>query len=155
MQVLTVTTIGQIMAWMLRDEKKEFSKRLHIALESSGASGGGRHRPYTQESVGKMFGVSQKGARKWLKGEGFPKTEQCIAIAKKLDVALEWLMTGKGPMRMTNPGVEAASMAEAVLDVWMMMSPEVQQEWLDFGQWLLDKRKEKKNPKEQTARARP
>ena len=154
MQVLTVTSIGQIMAWMLRDEKKEFSKRLHIALESSGVNGGGRHRPYTQESVGKMFGVGQKGARKWLKGEGLPKMEQCIAIARKLDVALEWLMTGRGPMRMTNPGVEAASMAEAVLDVWMAMSPEVQQEWLDFGQWLLDKRNEKKKPKEQKARVR-
>ena len=141
------------MAGMLRDEKKEFSKRLHIALESSRA-GGGRRRPYTQESVGRIFGVSQKGARKWLKGEGLPKMEQCIVIAKKLDVAIEWLMKGEGPMRMTNPGVKAASMAEAVLEIWMMMPPEVQQEWLDFGQFLLDKRKEKKKPKEQKARVR-
>lgn len=50
-----------------------------------------------QSVVGKQFGVSQKGARKWLEGEGFPSIEKMIKIAKWGDVAFEWLATGRGP----------------------------------------------------------
>ena len=51
-----------------------------------------------QVIVGKMFGVSQKGARKWLEGEAIPDTKRIPEIAKKLGVRGEWLLTGMGSM---------------------------------------------------------
>lgn len=52
-----------------------------------------------QVTLAKIFGVSQKGARKWLEGEGFPTTETAIKIATWAGVQFEWLMTGRMPKR--------------------------------------------------------
>lgn len=40
------------------------------------------------------FNVSQKAARKWLEGEGFPKTERILQIARKLGASENWLLNG-------------------------------------------------------------
>lgn len=84
------------------DEKVEFSRRLNEALDESPLEvprkGDGR-----QVLVSRIFGVDQKGARKWLESEGFPKMERCITIAKKLEVSVEWLLTGRGSKRMVDP----------------------------------------------------
>lgn len=45
-----------------------------------------------------MFGVSQKGASKWLEGLSFPDTKRIAAIAARLQVNVEWLMAGKEPI---------------------------------------------------------
>ena len=49
-----------------------------------------------------MFGVSQKGARKWLEGEAIPATARLGGIATKLSVNFEWLMSGTGPQSTGN-----------------------------------------------------
>lgn len=43
-----------------------------------------------------MFGVSQKGARKWLEAEAIPDTKRIPQIADRLGVTAEWLLTGRG-----------------------------------------------------------
>ncbi len=84
------------------DPKEEFARRLNAALDAAGVPPKGRGR---QVTVAKMFGVSQKGARKWLVGEALPTTKRIALIAKRLGVRGEWLLTGQGPMR---PGGEDA-----------------------------------------------
>ncbi len=74
------------------DEKEAFANRLNQALNDSGYPVKGENR---QAIVGKIFGVTQKAARKWLEGEGMPTLERCIIISKQLDVNFEWLMTGR------------------------------------------------------------
>lgn len=78
---------------MQHGTKQQFADRLNELLDDSGVPRkfGGR-----QGIVGKMFGVGQKGARKWLEGEGLPKLETCIEMATRFGVHLEWLMTGRG-----------------------------------------------------------
>lgn len=84
---LRTTILGRM------DEKAAFSKRLNEICDDKDVPPKGENR---QSTLGKKFGVSQKGARKWLEGEGFPSIEKLIAIAKWGDIAFEWLVTGRG-----------------------------------------------------------
>ena len=74
-----------------------------------------------QSAVGKLFSVSQKGARKWLEGEGWPTRDNLIAIAKWAGVHIEWLETGRGPKRLE----------------YVKVRPKVQQ-LTEFGERLSD-----------------
>lgn len=71
----------------------EFSARLNSALDIARVPDKNQGR---QLAVAKMFGVSQKGARKWLEGEGLPEAWRWDAIATRLNVRAEWLFFGRG-----------------------------------------------------------
>ncbi len=88
-----------------KDEKLEFSRRLHEACDSAGIpSGRGR-----RVELAKMFRVSGEAARKWLSGESIPDTKRLPEIARRLNVRGEWLLTGQGPMRPEGGGHVNAS----------------------------------------------
>lgn len=100
------------------DTKTSFSQRLNVALDEAGVPPKGSGR---QIAVAKMFGVSQKGARKWLEGEAIPDTKRLPEIARKLGVQGEWLLTGQGARRnktsdelneSRTPGVNAFPIAD-------------------------------------------
>lgn len=116
------------------NNKRLFAARLNEALDTSGLEvppkGKGR-----QEFVRRMFGVSQKGARKWLEAEGFPTLEKAVEIAKRLSVSIEWLLTGRGDKRIMQhaPNTQAAS----VLDLWHSMPPHLQEQWVKYGEFLI------------------
>jgi phage repressor protein C with HTH and peptisase S24 domain len=76
------------------DERQAFSARLNQALDAAGVPPKTQGR---QTAVGKMFGVTQKGARKWLEAEAIPETKRLPQIAAKLAVSVEWLLTGRPP----------------------------------------------------------
>lgn len=78
---------------MRETEKTAFSQRLNIVADMLSIPPKGENR---QKLLGRMFGVSQEAARKWLAGEGLPQMEKCIEIAKKACVSIEWLLTGRG-----------------------------------------------------------
>lgn len=86
-------TVGAMLAV---DPRVLFARRLNEALDGAGVPEKGKGR---QVKVAKMFGVSQKGARKWLEGEAIPNTKRIAQIAARLEVAGEWLLTGQGEMR--------------------------------------------------------
>lgn len=96
-----------------RDIKREFAARLNQVCDELGIPPKFKNR---QAQVGKLFGVSQEGARKWLEAEGLPKFDTCIAMALRFNVAVEWLLTGRGAKRVgekprlafTHEEVEAA-----------------------------------------------
>lgn len=78
---------------MSNNLKIEFSQRMNYVADKLKIPPKGKNR---QSVIGKLFGVSQEAARKWLEGESIPKNETCIEIALKADVSFEWLMTGRG-----------------------------------------------------------
>lgn len=77
------------------EDKISFSKRLDHALDLYGVPPKGKGR---QVTVGKMFNVSQKAANKWLEGISLPDTMRIAIIAEKLNVNVEWLTYGTGPI---------------------------------------------------------
>ncbi|WP_422460284.1 MULTISPECIES: helix-turn-helix domain-containing protein [unclassified Endozoicomonas] len=74
------------------DERSEFSRRLNEALDNIGFPAKGKGR---QMELGKLFGISQHAARKWLEGEAIPHTKRLPDIADKLKVNAEWLLSGR------------------------------------------------------------
>lgn len=77
------------------EDRLAFSKRLDHALDLFGIPPKGKGR---QVQVGKLFGVSQKAASKWLEGLSLPDTMRIAVIAEKLKVNVEWLTYGSGPI---------------------------------------------------------
>ena len=73
----------------------EFSQRLNQVADLLKVPPVGKNR---QSVMGKMFGVSQEAARKWLSGEGMPQLAKCIEICNKANISIDWLLTGKGQM---------------------------------------------------------
>jgi transcriptional regulator with XRE-family HTH domain len=74
--------------------RREFSERLNEALDDMGVPTKDLGR---QTTAARLFGVSQKGVRKWLEGEGLPHTKRISKIANKVNVRQEWLLFGLGP----------------------------------------------------------
>lgn len=111
-----------------------FAARLNEAIDSSGLrvplKGRGR-----QQAVGDLFGVSQKGARKWLEAEGFPTLEKAVEIARRLDVSIEWLLTGRGEKRIMHQ--QGNTQAAAVLEMWHSLPPHLREQWYRYGEFLI------------------
>lgn len=81
--------------------KGSFAGRLNELCDDHGLPPKGKGR---QVDVARMFDVSQKGARKWLEGEGLPTLEKTIEIAQRFGVQTEWLLTGRGDKFITETG---------------------------------------------------
>jgi len=69
--------------------KEEFAKRINKAMDDKNYPLRGRARVLSRE-----FGVSDKGAGKWLKGEAIPETSKIPLLADFLGVSAEWLLNG-------------------------------------------------------------
>lgn len=111
----------------------DFATRINEVCDDMGVPPKGQAR---QSTLAKIFDVSQKGARKWLEGEGFPEFRNCIRIALWADVNIEWLLTGRGPKR-GNLQVDcnATRIGEAITS----MAAEPQQAALDFIQYKIER----------------
>lgn len=72
-----------------------FAQRLNTALDRAGVAPKNQGR---QVIVGRMFGVTQKAARKWLEAEGLPDPKKWDRIASALNVRPDWLFYGRGQM---------------------------------------------------------
>jgi hypothetical protein len=77
------------------DEKKTFWQRLGEAHDHRFPDHG---KQMTQKDAGVLIGGPwpQSTAKKWKNG-GLPTMENAVALAEKLDVCVEWLLTGRGP----------------------------------------------------------
>lgn len=69
-----------------------FSLRMHEICDDMKLPRHGR-----QSALAGLFKVSQKGARKWLEAESFPRWEHIIRITEWAGITVEWLMSGRGP----------------------------------------------------------
>lgn len=71
-----------------------FSSRLNELLDARDFPPKQRGR---QVALAKVVGLSQKGVRKWLEGEGMPELVRIIELAVKFQCHVEWLAAGRGP----------------------------------------------------------
>ena len=77
--------------------KQAFAERLHEAMDAQGYSKRGRARVLSKE-----FGVSDKGAGKWLNGEAIPETSKIPVLAQFLKTNAEWLLSGSSSAEFDN-----------------------------------------------------
>ena len=78
---------------------RNFARRLHVACDHVQLpKGRGR-----ATALGTMMGVSYKGAGKWLDGGGMPDMGHASGLATVLGVSFEWLMTGRGVLKVARP----------------------------------------------------
>lgn len=90
---------------MKPSHKNLFARRLNLLLDKRGFAPKGEGR---QSKLATLIGVSPKGARRWLEGEGLPSPEKLNVLVEKLACNYEWLARGRGePWEM----VEVAPMA--------------------------------------------
>ncbi len=76
--------------------KQGFAKRFNAALDNIGIPPKYKGR---EKATAKLFGVSQKGARKWIEGEALPKTSRLVSMVKPegpLKTTVEYLLRGAG-----------------------------------------------------------
>lgn len=74
----------------------ELGKRLNVALEAAGYTKT-RYKNLTVV-LSKLFAVEGSTVSDWRNGKKCPTMENAILIGEKLDVCVEWLLTGRGPM---------------------------------------------------------
>lgn len=71
----------------------EFSNRFRRLMNEQGWALDRR------EDVGKRLGVTGPAVTYWWNGDRLPTMSQAIVIATKMHCCVEWLLTGRGPMR--------------------------------------------------------
>lgn len=92
-----------------------FSERMNEVCDDMGVPPKGHNR---QATLGRLFKVTQKGARKWLVGEGYPKMSIAIEIAKWARINIQWLLMGEGPKK---PEIPYSEEALAIAKLWEEM----------------------------------
>ena len=78
--------------------KEEFAARLNLAMDKKNYPVRGRARILSKE-----FGVSDKGAGKWINGDAIPETSKIPLIAAFLGISAEWLLSGVGDIQPAQP----------------------------------------------------
>jgi DNA-binding XRE family transcriptional regulator len=95
-------------------EKKLFSERFVRALGESDL------REMTQKEQGKAFGVSGTTVHFWSAAKKMPDMPHAGVVAKTLGINIEWLLTGRGPMRLrddiSSQGIKLLSAFEGLPD---------------------------------------
>lgn len=92
-ELIVPFTFVTIEPMVTQDSKETFSARLNEALDDAGFTPKHQGR---QVALAKKYGVSQKGARKWLEGEAIPEFTRLAQIAIDFSVSIEWLALGRG-----------------------------------------------------------
>lgn len=81
----------------------EFAERFNRLLSQC------RDKPKTQKELGAWFGVSQPTVSEWKNGIKLPAMETAMVIAVRLGCCVEYLLTGRGPIK---PGMSADQISE-------------------------------------------
>ena len=126
---------------MYAPELQAFAARLNTLCDEPqyGVPAPGKGR---QVVLGKMFGVSQNAARKWLMAEGMPRQYMIERIAKHFRVNYEWLRTGRGPRR-SDEGITLVDTEEIkLIRRYRSMTEEERQTYLRMSEpWNEDRKK--------------
>jgi transcriptional regulator with XRE-family HTH domain len=92
--------------------KSEFGERLSFALSQSplGANGESPVNALTREMIRRGHDVTAMAVRKWLSGESIPSIERLADVALLANCSIDYLVHGKGPMRMTQESYNLLAM---------------------------------------------
>lgn len=106
---------------MSEDIKKSFWERVLEVLADRGVD---RDQ---QTTVAKMIGIKQPSVAEWLDG-GKPSMKNAIKLATKLEVCVEWLLTGRGDKRPVPPD----SSAQELWRIWQK-HPEIREQIASYA----------------------
>jgi DNA-binding XRE family transcriptional regulator len=105
-----------------------FRQRLEIAAQEKFG------REVRQVDIARMAGVKQPSVSLWNKKDGGPRLGIARQLAEKLDVCVEWLYTGRGPMR---PPPDDPVMRE-LLALWPHLNEGTRRDLLGFARIAAD-----------------
>lgn len=57
-----------------------------------------REKALSQEDLAELMGVSRQAVSKWEQGEGYPEMEKALLLSRRLNVSLDYLMSGETGM---------------------------------------------------------
>ena len=107
--------------------------------------------PKTQMELAKWLDYSQPMINYWLNGEKLPSMDTAIKISEKFGVRVEWLITGKGSIRID----EIKQPSSPLLDKFNQLCPEQQQIIELMVDQLSNKPKSSENKENKPLTARP
>lgn len=84
-----------------------------------------------QTAAAKMVGIKQPSVAGWKKG-GTPELKHVLVLARKLNVCVEWIYTGRGPKR---PGEGLPPDLGEIADFWERLPLEVRSEIVGFAKY--------------------
>lgn len=89
---------------MVADPKDAFAQRLQQALNAMGWL----HQRGVNKRIATALGLrSGEAVRKWMVGLSMPSMEHASALAKMLNVSVQWLMTGQGEAKIVESATNA------------------------------------------------
>lgn len=93
--------------------KQTFGQNFKRALAAS------EYAHYTNKALGAVFVVSTATISYWRNGVKLPDIDHAVEIARKLDVCVEWLLTGRGPRA---PKADYDSRLRDIVALWPKLS---------------------------------
>lgn len=85
----------------------------------------------TQKECAALLGITQPSVWEWASSNGSPSVENAIALGRKLNVCVEWILTEGGPKR---PGPPMEPAAQALWDVWARIPAEDRPQVVGFAE---------------------
>ena len=112
-------------------EKALFSERFRQALSAS------RYADYSNEKFGGVLGVTKQAISQWKRGDAIPGIATAIELAKALDVSIDWLLTGRGPMRVIESKMDPNT--QLLVVAFENLSHEAKKEVLGYMAYVLER----------------
>jgi transcriptional regulator with XRE-family HTH domain len=91
----------------------------------------------TQTGAGRLIGLSQPSVNDWTLGS-YPTMENAIALAEKLNVTVEWLLTERGPKR----PLPQDALAQELWDMWPQLDATTKGRLIGIASGLLQRLEE-------------
>ncbi|CAM1000126.1 HTH cro/C1-type domain-containing protein [Rhodanobacter sp. Root179] len=70
------------------DDAQDLARRIQLLIAREGGA----------SALGRRCGFSEGAVRNWRDGHSDPSRARCITLARALNISLQWLITGEGPM---------------------------------------------------------
>ena len=74
------------------DDAQDLAKRMRLLIAREGGA----------SALARRCGCSEGSVRSWRNGLSDPSRARCITLARALNISLQWLITGEGPMHPQN-----------------------------------------------------
>lgn len=74
------------------DDAQELAMRMRLLIAREGSA----------SALARRCGCSEGSVRSWRDGHSDPSRAHCVTLARALDISLQWLITGEGPMHPQN-----------------------------------------------------
>lgn len=97
------------------------------------------NKPATQSQIAGMLKIKQPSVSEWKKT--LPSLRHALALARLLNVCVEWLYTERGPKR---PGAPLEWSAQALWDLWPRLPDAIKHQLVGHAQMSLNEGSPKK-----------